>query len=145
MFRIARNGAIDRVRELGRVIPEEPALISLRAEAPDPTQEEELLRRLERFEFDRLVRPLRARQRQVLWLRCVRDLGDAEIAERLGITERAVTQAAYKGLQTLRARVGPLGHPFARKPAGVEQWHIVRYPATMFVRLPARVRSRWSF
>src|SRR5205085_3702112 len=85
LFKIARNHALDQLPKLRRIAPEDPTLVLSLADRPDPSQEEELLRGLDRSEFDRLLRPLPKRQRQVLWLHYVHDLSYADIAGRFGV------------------------------------------------------------
>jgi RNA polymerase sigma-70 factor (ECF subfamily) len=104
LFVIAHNAVETHRGERSRVRPEDPELISLRTDCADFAQEDTVLGPFARSEFERLIRPLPQRQREVLVLRVLLDFHDAQIALALDINEPAVRQAARQGLRTLRAR-----------------------------------------
>jgi RNA polymerase sigma factor (sigma-70 family) len=54
----------------------------------------------------RLFRELPDDQRRVLEMRFVEDRTTRDIAERLGRTEGAIKQLQFRGLETIRARIG---------------------------------------
>ncbi len=58
-------------------------------------------------EMERAINTLPPRQREVLKLQFYEGLGYAEIAERLGITPRAVKRSVIKSYQKLRSELNP--------------------------------------
>jgi RNA polymerase sigma-70 factor (ECF subfamily) len=140
LFVVARNCARDHLAERSRLDVRDPTVVSLLVDRGDFAQDDALLGSLARLEFERLVACLPKRQRVVLSLRCLLHLSDARIAELLNIEERAVTQAAYKGLCTLRARHSQATE-FAFTRLERTQHSPGRHPFSLLVRLPARMRA----
>jgi RNA polymerase sigma-70 factor (ECF subfamily) len=101
VFRIARNHAIDRLRERHRIEVEEPARLEElhdpraggRLRAVDWMSDQEMLRVIERL-------PLA--QRQVLVLRYMMDLSTADIAEILDRSQQSVRQLQSRALRRLQ-------------------------------------------
>jgi RNA polymerase sigma factor (sigma-70 family) len=92
LFAITRNIATDRWRRLGRVVTR---LIPSRA--ADGYAEVEAM-----LWLAALVRVLPPRQREVIALRYHRDLGDAEIARLMGLTESGVRSLVGRAIAKLR-------------------------------------------
>jgi RNA polymerase sigma-70 factor, ECF subfamily len=100
LFRIARNLAIDHFRASGRY---EPAEAPPEGE-PQPSAEEQVLARLHRRTLLEHVRTLPRPQRQVLGLKFVLSLSNAEAAVALKKTEGAVKALQHRALDTLSRR-----------------------------------------
>jgi len=99
LYRIAANAIADyfhrKSRELG---PADRAVAE--------TTTEELEQVEQRATLFRLVETLPIDQRRVIVMRFAQDLPIREIAAQIGRSEGAVKQLQWRGLQTLRARVG---------------------------------------
>jgi RNA polymerase sigma-70 factor, ECF subfamily len=113
LFRIARNHAVDRLRERGRLDIEEPSKLELLAGpsergggscgdlgALDWLSDHDMLAFIERL-------PLA--QRQVLVLRYMLDLSTAEIADVLDRSQASIRQLQSRALRRLENQVGALG------------------------------------
>jgi RNA polymerase sigma factor (sigma-70 family) len=95
------NGARSRLRHrLVRERHEDPPT------PPFPAAEQEAVRRMETRRVLDALRALPARQAEVLALRFQADLSEAEIAETLGISTGSVKTHAYRGIASLRDRLG---------------------------------------
>jgi len=98
LYRIAANAMIDRAarlaREAGPPSPLEPLTDGAMEEASD------------RARIYRGMRELPADQRRVLEMRFVDGSTIREIADALGKSEGAVKQLQFRGVQTLRQRMG---------------------------------------
>jgi RNA polymerase sigma-70 factor (ECF subfamily) len=97
LYRIAANAIADHrkeaTREQGVVL--EGAIVEARsAEAEDHAR------------LYRLVRGLPAGQRRAIELRFAGEMGVGEVAREMGRSEGAVKQLQYRGLETLRERMG---------------------------------------
>ena len=100
LFRIARNLAIDHFRRRGRYEPSgAPA-----ADEPQPSAEEQVLARLRGHTLFEHVRTLPHPQRQVLGLKFVLSLSNAEAAAALQKTEGAVKALQHRALDALQRR-----------------------------------------
>ena len=97
LFRIAANKIADRAERLGRERTIEPW-----PEAEEADQEEAH----DRVRIFALIRELPADQRRVLELRFAEEKSTREVAEALGRSEGAIKQLQFRGLESLRARVG---------------------------------------
>jgi len=97
LFRIAANKIADRAERLGRERTIEPW-----PEAEEADQEEAH----DRARIFALMRELPADQRRVLELRFAEEKSTREVAEALGRSEGAIKQLQFRGLESLRARVG---------------------------------------
>jgi RNA polymerase sigma factor (sigma-70 family) len=95
------NGARSRLRH---------RLVRERHEDPPtplyPAAEQEAVRRMETRRVLDALRALPARQAEVLALRFQADLSEAEIAETLGISTGSVKTHTYRGIASLRDRLG---------------------------------------
>lgn len=100
MIRVARNAAVDHLRER-RPIPCE----EIRLSAPDPSDENEL--RL--LDLKEAIAGLQQEQREVLVLRQFSGLAPTEIAARLGKTEGAVHGLHHRGRRAVQARLRERG------------------------------------
>ncbi len=97
LYRIAANAIADRAERAGRERPldaEEPAMSA-------DFEETEL-----RAKVFRLVKELPAEQSKVIEMRFAAGASIREVAKHLGRSEGAVKQLQYRGLQTLRDRLG---------------------------------------
>ena len=97
LLRIAANAIADRAKRAARErgTPE-----------PDDAVEPSLEEVEHRARLLRLVDGLPAEQRRVIVMRFAEERTIRDIAERLGRTEGAVKQLQFRGLRTLRARLG---------------------------------------
>ncbi|HET9116936.1 MAG TPA: sigma-70 family RNA polymerase sigma factor [Pseudonocardiaceae bacterium] len=86
--RSAANLVLDRLRRSGHRVGLEPAVVS-------PVN-------ADRVELVMALRSLPKRQREVVVMRYLADLPEAEVAERLGCSVGAVKQHAHRGLVALR-------------------------------------------
>lgn len=73
----------------------------------DPGAEERVIRKSLRWQLFRRLRGLTRLQRKVLWLRFVRDLSSAEVAERLGLSLGAVKCLVQRARASLLQELGP--------------------------------------
>ena len=99
LFRIAANVIVDRSSRAAK----ELSSIDDPAEPPSDTGPEEIENRAQLF---RLVDRLPAGQRRAIVMRFAEQKSIREIAHELERTEGAVKQLQFRGLQTLRAKVG---------------------------------------
>ena len=99
LFRIAANVLADRSSRAAK----ELSSIDDPAEPPSNTGPEEIENRAQLF---RLVDRLPAGQRRAIVMRFAEQKSIREIAHELERTEGAVKQLQFRGLQTLRAKVG---------------------------------------
>ena len=99
LFRIAANVLADRSSRAAK----ELSSIDDPVEPPSDTGPEEIENRAQLF---RLVDRLPAGQRRAIVMRFAEQKSIREIAHELERTEGAVKQLQFRGLQTLRARVG---------------------------------------
>ena len=97
LYRIAANAIIDRAAALARESGQ-PALEPLTEAGMDEAQD--------RARVFRAVRELPADQRRVLELRFVEGKSIREIAGELNRSEGAIKQLQFRGVETLRARMG---------------------------------------
>lgn len=97
LFRIAANKIADRWERLGREQSLEPP-----AESEEADQEEAH----DRARILALMEELPGDQRRVLELRFLEEKSTREVAEMLGRSEGAIKQLQFRGLESLRARVG---------------------------------------
>ncbi len=97
LFRIAAHAIADRALHAGRHTDTPPPDVA------DPTSLEEIEERARLF---RLVDGLPAEQRRVVMMRFAEQRSIREIAHDLGRSEGAVKQLQFRGLKTLRSRLG---------------------------------------
>jgi len=97
LYRIAANKIADRSERLGRERAIEPS-----PETEQADQEEAH----DRAKVFALVRELPEDQRKVLELRFAEEKSTREVAEALGRSEGAIKQLQFRGLESLRARIG---------------------------------------
>lgn len=97
LYRIAANAIIDRAHRVGREAGP-PSCEPL----TDPAIEEAE----HRASIFRLMRELPEDQRRVLHLRFADDKSIREVADEMGRSEGAIKQLQFRGLETLRARIG---------------------------------------
>lgn len=98
--RVAGNVAIDEVRRLRRR-RERP--VDVGTVASDTAEEATL-----RLALGAALAGLSTRQREVISLRYLADLDEAEVSRALGISVNSVKKHAMRGKATLRARLGAL-------------------------------------
>jgi RNA polymerase sigma-70 factor, ECF subfamily len=104
LFRIAHNLAMDHFRASRRLQPEE--------KVPEPVGEEEpsaeaaALQSLGRQSMLELIEDLSQDQKQVLTLKFVFNLKNAEVATVLGKTEGAIKSLQHRALVSLQKRIG---------------------------------------
>jgi RNA polymerase sigma-70 factor (ECF subfamily) len=141
LFRIARNHAVDRLRERGRLDIEEPARLDLLAEprGEDPRTLDWL------SDHDMLVfiERLPLTQRQVLVLRFMLDLSTAEIADVLDRSQASVRQLQSRALRRLENQVGALGVERPR-PAAASEARPMRLALSQLVATRARFEQGFS-
>jgi RNA polymerase sigma-70 factor (ECF subfamily) len=97
LLRIAANAITDRAQRAAR---ERDVIV---VDDPEPASLEEVEQRARLF---RLVDELPADQRRVVIMRFAEQKSIREIARDLGRTEGAVKQLQFRGVQSLRARLG---------------------------------------
>ena len=97
LYRIAANEMADRSERMGR----EP-----RIKLPERAEEADQEEALDRARVFLMVRELPEDQRRVLELRFVEEKSTREVAEALGRSEGAIKQLQFRGLESLRARIG---------------------------------------
>lgn len=109
LFRIARNHALDQLRDRQRIQAVEPAQALQRADQADTVRLSDLswLRDSELMMF---VERLPLAQRQVLMLRFTADLSHDEIASILGRSPESVRMLQVRALAFLRHRLSAIGH-----------------------------------
>ena len=90
--RVAINGALGRVRRKTRYDD--------RHGEPDRAASDEVA---DRLDLQRLLRSLSRRQRDVVALRYLADMSEADVAVELGISVGSVKTHAHRGIATLRA------------------------------------------
>jgi RNA polymerase sigma factor (sigma-70 family) len=97
--RVAGNVAIDEIRRARRrqEVPEGAGPL-----APDSSEETAL-----RLALGAALAGLSTRQREVISLRYLADLDEAEVSRALGISVNSVKKHAARGKEALRARLGP--------------------------------------
>jgi RNA polymerase sigma-70 factor (ECF subfamily) len=105
LFRIAHNLAMDHFRASRRWQPEE--------EVPEPTDETEpsaeaaALQSIGRQSMLELIEDLSQEQKQVLTLKFVFNLPNAEVATILGKTEGAIKSLQHRALVSLQKQISP--------------------------------------
>lgn len=97
LYRIAANAIVDRAQRAGRERP---------LDATDPAASVDLEEIELRGKVFRLVKELPAEQSKVIEMRFAGGASIREVAKHLGRSEGAVKQLQYRGLQTLRDRLG---------------------------------------
>jgi RNA polymerase sigma-70 factor, ECF subfamily len=97
LWRIAANEIADRSERVGR-----ERAIDAAAEAEEADQEEAQ----DRSKVFALVRELPEDQRRVLELRFMEEKSTREVAAELGRSEGAIKQLQFRGLASIRARIG---------------------------------------
>lgn len=100
LYRIASNAIADHFHQSAREAPS-PERAGVEEAARDEIEQVE-----QRATLFRLVDALPADQRRVLIMRFAEDRPIREIATQLGRSEGAVKQLQWRGLQTLRTKVG---------------------------------------
>jgi RNA polymerase sigma-70 factor, ECF subfamily len=100
LFRIAANALADHWREQARRVDEAPA------EPPDPSDLEEIERRIALYEY---VDQLPDLQQRVIRMRFVEEKSIREVAAALGRSEGAVKQLQLRALDSLRHRMSSRG------------------------------------
>lgn len=95
--RVAANHAIDQLRRRGR-----RRSVEQTGTAASPASD----RTVERLDLQRALLQLPRRQRDVLVLRYVLDLTEAEVARELGLSVAAVKSHAHRAITALRAHYG---------------------------------------
>lgn len=96
VMRVTANVALDRLRKQRRPPP------SVAPASHDPTDAEVL-----RIALAGALRAISRRQRQVVALRYLADLTEAEVACSLGISVNSVKKHGRRGIDALRERLGP--------------------------------------
>jgi RNA polymerase sigma-70 factor, ECF subfamily len=114
LFRIARNHAVDRLRERGRLDVEDPGKLELLAEPGDggvggACRDLGTLEWLSDDDMLVFIERLPLAQRQVLVLRYMLDLSTAEIAEVLDRSQASIRQLQSRALRRLESQLGALG------------------------------------
>jgi RNA polymerase sigma-70 factor (sigma-E family) len=95
VVRVATNLALDRTRRKARV-----------RSAPPPRPAADPATAAERADLVQVLRDLPRRQREVVVLRYLADLPEAEVAAALGLSPGTVKSHASRGLAALRAALG---------------------------------------
>ncbi len=112
LFRIAHNLAMDHFRARRRWQPEEEVPEPPPSDA-EPSAELEAMRTIGRESMLKLIEDLSPEQQQVLTLKFVFNLPNAEVAAILGKTQGAVKSLQHRALVSLQKKVegpDPLGH-----------------------------------
>jgi len=112
LFRIAHNLAMDHFRARRRWQPEEEVPEPPPSDA-EPSAELEAMRIIGRESMLKLIEDLSPEQQQVLTLKFVFNLPNAEVAAILGKTQGAVKSLQHRALVSLQKKVegpDPLGH-----------------------------------
>jgi RNA polymerase sigma-70 factor (ECF subfamily) len=110
LFRIAHNLAMDHFRARRRWQPEEEVPEPPAHEA-EPSAELEAMRTIGRESMLKLIQDLSPEQQQVLTLKFVFNLPNAEVATILDKTEGAVKSLQHRALVSLQKQVGSPGAP----------------------------------
>lgn len=111
LFRIARNRALDRIAERGRVDLKPPVALEREYEREQHARVgDEVLDFLTDRHLLDLVEQLPEGQRQVLALRHIVDLSTVQMAQVLGRSPAAVRQLECRALRSLRSRAAALRH-----------------------------------
>jgi RNA polymerase sigma-70 factor (ECF subfamily) len=97
LYRIASNAIVDHAKRLAREQTGSPT------DHADETDLEEIEQRAQLFRF---VRDLPPDQRRVVEMRFAEQRSIRDIAQELGRSEGAVKQLQFRGLQSLRDRIG---------------------------------------
>lgn len=92
--RVAINGALGRVRRRGRSTGTVDAVI--------PAQQDAVA---DRLDLQELLASLSRRQRDVIALRYLADMSEADVASELGISVGSVKTHAHRGVASLRERL----------------------------------------
>jgi RNA polymerase sigma-70 factor (ECF subfamily) len=95
-YAIVRNVCLDMLRKRTR----EKDVLENAATTVEPIKQQ-----IESFEIPKLLDNLASRERDVLVLRIVHDLGFRDVAAALGISEEAAKKRAQRALKRLRAKV----------------------------------------
>jgi RNA polymerase sigma-70 factor (ECF subfamily) len=140
LFRIARNHAVDRLRERGRLEIEEPAKLELLAEPRGG--DVRCLEWLSDQDVLVFIERLPLAQRQVLVLRYMLDLSTADIADVLDRSQASVRQLQSRALRRLENEVGALGVERPRR-SGAES-RPMRLSLTQLVTPRATFRHGFS-
>ena len=98
--RVATNLALDRTRRAGTTVLREGATLELLGGYVDPMLDR-------RRDLVVALRALPTRQREAVTLRYLGDFGESETAAAMGCTIGTVKSTTAKGLQRLRADLGP--------------------------------------
>jgi RNA polymerase sigma-70 factor (ECF subfamily) len=123
LFTIVRNHAITRLRKRSRVEPLDPHSLGERLDHQRaPEQELSALHWIEDGDLLVFVKRLPLAQRQVLLLRYMLDLSNAECAAIMGRTPNEAAALHYRALCFLEARLVALG----REPSGRGRVHMRR-------------------
>lgn len=93
--RVAANGALGRVRRRARRLPDR-----------DEASHVQTVDVADRLDLQRLLRSLSRRQRDVVVLRYLADMSEADVAAELGISVGSVKRHAHRGINTLRKALG---------------------------------------
>jgi RNA polymerase sigma-70 factor (ECF subfamily) len=104
LFRIAHNLAMDHFRARRRWQPEEEVPEPPRSDA-EPSAELEAMRTIGRESMLKLIEDLSPEQQQVLTLKFVFNLPNAEVAAILGKTQGAVKSLQHRALVSLQKQV----------------------------------------
>ena len=108
--RVAANGALDIVRRRSRRHPVDDPGVSHPAEVAD------------RLDLQRLLSTLSRRQRDVVVLRYLADMSEADVADELGISVGTVKTHAHRAIGILREGIGDgaIGDVVADNRCGTE-------------------------
>ncbi len=104
IVRVTTNLALDRLRAQGRTVV---AVIDDEAATPDDTEL--------RIDVARALTRLPVRQRQVITLRYLADLTEADVARELGCSVGAVKRHVFRAKQALRTGLADLAPPQAKE------------------------------
>jgi RNA polymerase sigma-70 factor (ECF subfamily) len=105
LFRIAHNLAMDHFRAARRWQPEEE--VPEPAGETEPSAEAAALQAIGRQSMLELIEDLSQEQRQVLTLKFVFNLPNAEVATVLGKTEGAIKSLQHRALVSLQKQISP--------------------------------------
>lgn len=96
VMRVAANVALDVLRRSRRPLP-----------APAATEDDPADAAVTRVALAHALRRLPRRQRDVVVLRYLADLSEADVAESLGVSAGSVKQHAHRAIDALRRTLGP--------------------------------------
>ncbi|MBC8536186.1 RNA polymerase sigma factor [Feifania hominis] len=105
---LARNAALDRARQLRRTDATQE--LSVQLPSPEPTPEQEILRREQRDALHRALGQLSAAERVLFYRKYYYMQSTEQIARELGMTPRAVEGRLYRLKKRLRHAMGGDGH-----------------------------------